>query len=370
MSLNRKRYAARISLAAFAIVANATSAAPFSETAPSIEILDSDGISLTQASVQLVSEIAKWELTSSIAANRYEIDYEPADFDLLSSATERTEENYSLQFNARRYATERLSLLAGAGYYNGHSSYGSIWLDEYFRQRFSNLTGVEGAENFIEADPWGINATLGARWEYIRGSGFAQITVSQIRDNVSPGYEIDFEGLQRSDITLATSSVSLSTENILSRRLRSLFEVRASQTTDREVRYSAQYSLNAAIGEKWIARGLAGASLEDPEFEAYFGQIAVEYQINDFFGLYADARYYEDTGEIEDALLFSSAAPGLVSERFGIGARFSSDTWKARIYIAPFETDYEPTNSSTDFFQNLYRDRDWTVFQLSFQKTF
>ena len=202
---------------------------------------------------------------------------------------------------------------------------------------------------------------------YRPNTGYAQISISQLQDDIAPGYEIDFDGLLRGQTTLATSALSLSTENILSKRVRSLFTLRASETSERETRYGAEFALNAALGERWIGRAQVGGTKENPQFDAHYANLALEYSVNETVSLYVDGRYYRDTGEIENSL-FTAAAPGATSRKVGLGLKWVGDEWSGRAYIAPISASYEPPLGNVDFFQNLYTDRDWTVFQLAFSR--
>ena len=150
--------------------------------------------------------------------------------------------------------------------------------------------------------------------------------------------------------------------------MRSYVSVRASETTDRSTRYGIDAALHIAVADDWVTRLNLGRAEEDPQFEANYGSVALERTFNENLSGFVDFRYYEDTGEIENALLFTSAAPGLDSERWGIGLRWIGDHWSARVYIASLETDYEPTRANTDFFQNLYADRDWTIYQFAMDR--
>jgi hypothetical protein len=333
------------------------------------EWIDTDDISLLQTSWVGDFDSGEWETSLSLAYGKYTMDYVPVSFDFNGMETHLSERNIALGFNTQKQINQFLSLMGGAGAYDGFTNYRSVWLDEYYRQQFSDLGDFPGADSYVVANPYGINATVGARWEYKPATGFAQLNISGLMDEVSPGYEIDFDGLRRGELTLYTSAISLSTENVLSKNVRSYIAVRASETTDRSTRYGIDAALNIALGENWVGRINVGGATEDPEFEAFYGGVALERNLTDSFSCYVDLRYYEDTGEIENALLFTSAAPGLVSERYGIGFRWIADNWSARVYLAPIKTEYDPTNANTDFFQHLYSDRDWTVFQLAISRS-
>ena len=145
--------------------------------------------------------------------------------------------------------------------------------------------------------------------------------------------------------------------------------MRASSTTDRSTRYGADASLHIALSDDWVARLKVGRAEEDPRFEANYGSIALERSVTETLNAFVDFRLYDDTGEIENALLFTSAAPGLQSKRWGAGVRWIGDRWSARLYLATLDTNYDPTRANTDFFQNLYADRDWTLVQFAVSRS-
>ena len=335
----------------------------------SLELLDASDISMLQSNAYAEFGHGAWENQLSLSFSEFSFDYVPVPFDLNGAETDRSESNVAFQLNNRYSVSEELTLLFGAGAYNGYNNYRSAWLDEYFRQQFSELDGIPGSELYDTANPKGFNLNAGARWMYRPNTGYAQITLSQLQDDIAPGYEIDFDGLARGETVLATSAVSVSTENILTKRIRSLVTFRGSQTSAREWRYGAEIALNIALNDNWIARGQFGGSTEDPQFDAYYSNLTLEYKLRESLSAYLDGRYYDDTGEIENSL-FTSAAPGVSNRKAGIGIKWSSDSWSGRAYVARVGTRYDPPLGNVDFFQNLYKDRDWTVFQLAFGKSY
>lgn len=228
----------------------------------SLELIESSDVSLLQINSVAVAPFGNWQSEISLSASEFSFDYAPVDFDFNGSKVSRDEKNHALQMNSRRDLNDRFTLLLGAGAYDGFTNYRSAWLDEYYDHQFSDLTGVPGAEFYRKADPKGFNANAGLRWMYRPSSAFAQLTLSRLQDDVAPGYEIDFDGLRRGQLVLATTAVNLSTENILTKRIRSLVSLRASQTSERSWRYGGEIALNAALGERWIARVQAGATTE------------------------------------------------------------------------------------------------------------
>lgn len=183
-----------------------------------------------------------------------------------------------------------------------------MWLDEHFRQQYANLSPTPGFYTYRAADPGDWNVTSGARWAYQPGSGFAQLTVSFLRDDIAPGYEIDFAGLRRGRDQLDTAALPAAFENVMSPRARSPVEVHAVKTTDREWRFGSDAALNLALGERWITRLQAGATTEDLQFDAWYLGATVESAPRPTVAWFATVRRDADTGEIENALLFTSAA--------------------------------------------------------------
>ena len=351
--------------AASAIASDAARTGEFST-----EVLHASDVDLLQLTTQGSLDVGGWDTTGSLAVSRFAISYEPAPFDFQGVSRRRAETNAGLQLNGRRHLRESWTLLAGAGAYDGPTNYRSLWLDEYFHQQYANLPPTPGFDTYRAADPGGWNLTGGLRWAYRPGSGFAQLAVSFLRDDIAPGYEIDFAGLRRGRDRLDTIALNGSFENVLSPGVRSLVEMRAVKTTERDVRLGVDASVNIAAAERWITRLQAGATTEDPRFDAWYLGATIEYAPRPALAWFATVRRYADTGEIENALLFTSAAPALHSTQFGIGVRRTGESWSWRVYAATLRANYAPTNPSLDFFQNLYRDRDWTILQAAIARRF
>jgi len=186
-----------------------------------------------------------------------------------------------------------------------------------------------------------------------------QLGYARSQDDVAPGYEIDFAGLRRGAETLVTNTVTVAFENVLTPRLRTRSELRVAATSEREPRYGAEASAHYALGERWIVRTDLGASEEQPTFRSHFGGAELECAVTETLAIFAGGQLYRDTGEIENALLFTSAAPGLRSRRADLGVRHDGERLSWRVSVGTVSGDFAPTNRNTDFFQNLYRDRHW-----------
>jgi hypothetical protein len=81
-------------------------------------------------------------------------------------------------------------------------------------------------------------------------------------------------------------------------------------------------------------------------------------------------RYYKDTGEIENSLLTTSAAPPLQSWEIGLGVRYAWGRSALKVYVAPFWTDYAPSGDASAEFIHLYEDRNWVLAQIAFSLQF
>ena len=305
----------------------------------------------------------------SVAFNRFNLDYQPVPFDFRGASSELTEISRALQTNLRWRTREDWQWIGSAGVYDGYTNYRSIWLAEYFRQQFEPL-GATAPDSYVRPDPKGVSAGAGFRWEYVPASGFLELVVTGLRDEVAPGYEIDFDGLRRGRERLNGLGISVSTENVLSSRVRSRVQVSATRVSERNWRISGEGAVNVALAENLVGRLSMGGATEDPQFGAWYGQAVVDWELSERWALFASGRYYVDTGEIEDALLFTSAAPGVISRRIEAGLRWAGASTSIRLAAGRMRSDYEPTNPRTDFFQNLYQDRNWTVVQLTLTRGF
>ena len=327
------------------------------------EAVFASDILLTQGTVGYGQSRSSTEWNVSYAHNSFGLDYRPAPFDFLGFDSQVSEERNAFQASLRQRLFAPLTLLVSGGLYDGFTDYRSAWLNEYYRQQFSPLP------EYVDAEPKGQNISAGLRWEYLPATGFFQAGVGFLKDEIAPGYEIDFDGLRRGRPNLYTTTYHFSTENILTRRVRLLNEFRITDTTNREKRYGYQGSVNVALGESWVVRTHGGYTQEDPQLEAFYFGSTVEYEATPACLLSFSARYYRDTGEIENSL-FSNAAPGVESFQFGLGLRYLWERSALKLYVAPYFTRYEPFGIGTAFFQNLYRDRDWGIAQIAYSLTF
>lgn len=324
----------------------------------SFEAATTSDVALWQAGAVAKFDRRAAEYTLGLASTLNEIDYRPVPFDFQGYRRNFHRTNLAAQGAVRLQTGRAWTLLGGAGVYSGFTNYRSIWLDEYYRQQYAGLTFLSG---YRPAHPRGFNLSAGARWEYLPATGFLQANLSWLQDQVAPGYEIDFDGLHRGQDSLSTAALEVTLENVVTPRLRSLVTLRAVRTTDRQVRVGAELAAHYALGDRWTLRASFGGAHENPTFIARFADLALERELRPHWFLAVTGRVYRDTGEIENALLFTSAAPPLSSRQFGVSLRGEYDRVSWRLSFSPLIARSAPTNPNTDFFQYLYRDRDWTL---------
>lgn len=333
------------------------------EARAAFEGLFSTDVQLTASTLDYSQTRGVVRVDGSATFNTFDIDYQPAPFDFLGSAVHRGEFRGGGSLGLGVDLGPRLQASLSVAAYSGFTDYRSLWFDEYYRQQFSDLPG------YSEAAPRGEAVSVGLRWEYLPATGFLQADVGWRHDVISPGYEIDFDGLRRGRPNLHTASYRFAVEHALGPRLRTLQELRVTETSDRDVRLAWQGAFNLAVYERWTLRLLGGFTRENPTFEAHFVGGAVEFSPADGWILGLTGRFYRDTGEIENSN-FSNAAPGVDAWQTGLSIQRKWGARTVRLAASPYFTRYEPFGIGTAFFQNLYRDRDWAVVQLAYTHEF
>jgi len=343
--------------------------------APAVQQLraDFDGlfasdIQLTQETVGYVYRKFRVEVATGISYNRYDLDYQPApEIDFLGRSSHVSERRIGGQIATKISVLEPLQLLSSVGVYDGYTDYRSAWLNEYYRQQFSDVHGF--GDEYATPNPHGENANIGLRYEYLPTTGFVQGDFTYLHDEIAPGYEIDFDGLRRGRQNLYTGLYHVAFENVVSRRVRVLNEFRLTDTTNRKLRYNYNGSINIAPAGDWVVRLYGGYTQERPQFEAHYAGGTVELQPIAGWWFSVQGRYYRDSGEIENSL-FSSAAPGLESWQVGVGIRHVWGDHSVRISAGPYFSRYDAIGINTAFFQNLYRNRTWVSVQLAYNFEF
>jgi hypothetical protein len=329
----------------------------------------SSDIALTESKFTFGHTVGEIDWNAGFSYASFDEDYRPfRDFDFFGFDEHLHEDRFGGQLDLRYTVVDWLTLLGGAGIYDGYPDYRRVWIANRYRQKYDHpdFPRIPGYE---EPDPKGWNASAGARWEYLPLAGFAELRLRYAADQTAPGYEDSQDSmgnylLLRGREHLQTKSAHLSSENVLTSRLRLLNEFAVIDTTDRELRFSYQGSLNVALGAAWVMRSYGGISTEQPEFDAFFFGTTLEVEpVRDLF-FSVTGRYYEDTGEIENSLLITSAAPPLRSWELGFGVRYVWGRAALRLYVAALNTNYDPIDIGRVEFTYLYSDRKWGLAQI------
>jgi hypothetical protein len=78
------------------------------------------------------------------------------------------------------------------------------------------------------------------------------------------------------------------------------------------------------------------------------------------------ARYYQDNGEVIDALLAeNTAAPPLKSFQSGLGLRWQGRQTSIKLFAGPYFARYQQTAPAINTFPKLFQNRDWFVVQFA-----
>lgn len=331
------------------------------------EFLGASDALMTESAIAYSSTGGSLEYGLGISHGFMDLDYQPNQVaDLIGSANDISDQRTGTQLNARQSITSSLKLLASGGFYDGFTDYRSLWLDQYYRQQFSQLPGYQ------TADPQGFNVSTGFRWEYLPAAGFVELTATYQRDVIAPGYDRPlFQELERGRDTLITRSIGLTLENVLTPRLRSLLRYQMTDTTGRSLRQSYSGSLNWALSENWVLRSTLGVTTERDGFRSIgFGE-SLEYDLGGrwYFGL--GGHYYQDNGDVENSLfVVSTAAPDLETIQATASLKWLGDNTSFRVEAGPYLTKYDAPGTIVAPFANLYSERDFLRVGVAFSRTF
>ena len=301
----------------------------------------------------------EWQL--SYRHGTYEEDYEPfKQFDFLGQSEHLSDAYNGGQLFLRQDLHDSLTLLASGGGYAGFADFRSLWLANYYRQQFAAFFPAV----YQEPDPKGFHTTGGLRWEYQPTTGFIDAGFLYADDEIAPGYDRDDTGQAvRGNEKLYTKSPYLRFENILTSRIRLLNEFALTDTSRRELRYSYKGSVNVALGERWTWRMTGGYTSEDPTLRAWAAGATLEFELAPRWLVNVSGLYYKDTGEIENSLFISTAAPGLQTSQGALGLRYAGDASSFSLSAGPTFANYQPVSLGTRPFTNLYQDRTWLAVQ-------
>jgi peroxiredoxin len=329
-------------------------------------MLTSD-ILLTDEQLEYRQTRSASELSLSLSHGYIGLNYEPES--ALEHQSNVDNDRYGFQARDDFPIGEQFTGMVGGGAYYGYMDYRSLWFNEHFRQLFSTRAGYETAY------PWGYDVAGGVRWEFLPAACFVEGDVTYQHDVISPGYEVSLVSfppqLVRFRADYDTVSGRLTLENVLTRKLRTLQEVQIMATTDRQLRFIAQSSLNYALADNWVTRVVLSGTEESPHFLAGSASVTLERDWNDTWFVSLMARYYRDNGEIENALLVENTAdPPLETIEAGLGVRWQGEHSSLKLVVGPYFTHYQQSGVAYTTFPHLYKNRDWFSLQFAFAHEF
>jgi thiol-disulfide isomerase/thioredoxin len=325
------------------------------------EALVSRDLSIVDAAFHLSRSTSRWEQDFTFAQSYNRIEYRPPDTPWSWEQPEvRKETMDGLRFRVGRTGGAIMAPYMKAGVYKGYTDHRSIWIDEYYRQNF------ESDAAYKQADPWGGSVSLGLRWEYSPSTAFLEGSITYQFDEVTPGYFPELRSpLRRGEDELETWGFRLSSENAWSPRFRTLQEISLIETTGREQRFACAGSFNYALGEKWTIRATLDGATEKPDFVAGSVGCFLEHELREDLLAGAGLRWYEDSGELEDKAIISSAAPALKTLRAEGGVKWIDKQMLIRLNAGVYLTHYEETGTGSEEFFHLYDDRNWAIVDLA-----
>lgn len=302
-----------------------------------------------------------WTVEGGVSLAAYREDYEPVLFGTNETLTEQTfQANLGVTRKWGREWSGTLSLSA----YDGFSDYRSIWISEYYRQLFGAFPAYHAP------DPNGYSISAGSSWEYLPGSGTANLSIFYANDEIAPGWGFDSgAGIPApGDEILETFGSSLSVDQAINPWLKTQLILNARNTSDRDVRLGVVNSWAASSGP-FAFRVTGGYSEESPSFDASHVAAILEWNFMPAWSANIGVRTYRDSGEIQSSGFNALAPPVKSSEIFG-GLLWDRGDLAVSVGIGLLESDYDALSADNEFFGNLYKDREWLTLRIAASHTF
>jgi hypothetical protein len=329
------------------------------------DVLSASDLTLSDGSIAYRADNGRYGLGLSINHGYMDLDYHPNPVaDLIGQSKNLSKNRIGGQLFFNIPISKKVRWRLGAGFYDGYTNFRSLWLNEYYRQQFSNLKGYQVAE------PNGVNGLTGLRWEYLPATGVAELNLGYQVDQISPGYDRPlFQPLDRGRDRLKTGGLNISIEQVINPKLRGRLQYGLTDTTIRSLRMAAQVSLNYSIAESWVIRGSIAQTSEQDGFRSHSIEGMIEHDWSNRWFLGLGARSYRDNGDIENSLfVVSTAAPDLKSSQAFVSLKWTNEKTSLRIEAGPYFTDYAAPDSIVAPFAFLYTDRNF--FRAGFSYTY
>ncbi len=334
------------------------------------EFLHHDDISVNRSSLIYRQSRENWSLEANLGFTDIGIDY--TDAVGLTRATRRTEESWSGGLTLSLDLNDSLSTTFGFTAYEGYADYQSVWISEYYDQRF----GIPFASSYETASPRGIGFQTGLVWDDSYGMGRFSATFALSEDDIVPAWSPALSGGPNPTLiaeptieSFTTYSGVLTWEKAINPDLKSHLTLRYVDITARDPRIQINSQWAWAINGDFTLRAHLGAAREGSDFDALFGGLALHYDISPQWSASLSGRLYRDTGEIVSAG-FNTAAPELNSSEISASLAWSGPSTTIRLGVGLYETDYDEPDEDNQFFADLYADRDFLLGRISLSHTF
>jgi hypothetical protein len=334
------------------------------ETGVNLETMASDDIILTDCLAYLLYSKGEHETVLSYKHADFWIDYRPAEAALIGDSNNRHESKDSLRLAYQGPLGDDLLWLAEGGGYLGFDDFQSVWIDEYYRQTFKDYAGYE------EGDPKGVDGLLGLRWDYLQTSGFAKFSVFAGHDRISPQWDpVIGQGLVSSRSSFDSVGGRIELENVLTRRFRTHNQLTMSDISERAPRWSFETMDNFALTDSWVLKGTMGCAFENPDFHAFWTTAVAEWDFQKKWFVGLNARFYQDSGETNDLILYGVDAPPATT--FGVSAtlRWIDGPNQASCGIGPYWSRYDDQDKTSPVAE-LFTDRSWLWIQFAWSRQF
>ena len=334
------------------------------ETGINLETMASDDVVLSDCLAYFLHSKGDYETVLSYKHADYWVDYRPAEASLIGDSSDRHESKNSLRLASQGPLGKDLLWLAEGGGYLGFDDFQSIWIDEYYRQTFEDYAGYEAG------DPKGIDGLLGLRWAYLQTSGFAKISLFAGHDRISPQWEpVIGQGLTSSRSSFDSAGTRIEFENVLTRRFRMNNRLTMSDISERAPRWSFETMDNFALSDSWVLKGTMGCALENPDFHAFWATAAVEWDLQQKWFVGLNARFYQDSGETDDLILYGVDAPPATTFGASVALRWIDGPNQAALGIGPYWSRYDEQDPTSPVAE-LFTDRSWLWIQLAWSRQF
>jgi len=319
--------------------------------------LRATGEGLVASDIRLMSFLGEWsavaegwEVELGLGLNDYRLDYAPT---ILGVPNRLSEETWRTSASLTREWSPRWSTTLRGRYYDGYAEYRSIWIAEFYRQLFG------ATPQYFGPDPHGGGVGISLSWEYLPNVGRVELAYDYGRDIIAPGWAFDpnLGAPAPEPDTLDTHAATVRVEHALAPWLETELLLSARDTTSRDPRYSVRNAWAAEFGALGLRAGI-GYSEEKPGFEAFYGDLLLEWALGGPWAAYTGFRLYTDTGEIENSG-FNALAPELESSEVFVGVRYDDGSLAVNLGLGFLDSDYSTIPPSSAFFGNLYRDREW-----------